>query len=253
MKPLIGITCSYSQSDHGSAEGYGLPGQHWTLLANDYVLAVERAGGIPLLIPFPEEAQTLFDLVSRCDGIVISGGDDVAPFLYGEDVTPLTMHLEPTRDKQEYLLMKHLLERLNIPVLGICRGLQMLNVAAGGTLHQDLTSLGKHHTLLNVAPDSFAHRVHLTKGSRMEQIAGCESMLTNSYHHQAVKDLAPGFVASAAAADGVIESIEKEGDRFVLGVQWHPEIDGEGGAAVFESLLTAIRHRAVSAPARSLV
>jgi putative glutamine amidotransferase len=100
----------------------------------------------------------------------------------------------------------------------------MLNVAAGGTLHQDLNCLGKHHALLSVAPDSFAHRVQLAPGSRMEQIIGSDSMLTNSYHHQGIKDLAPGFVATGTTADGVIEVIEKDDDRFVVGVQWHPEM-----------------------------
>ncbi|MFA7462424.1 MAG: gamma-glutamyl-gamma-aminobutyrate hydrolase family protein [Anaerovoracaceae bacterium] len=224
MKPLIGITCNYSQQDLGTSTGIGVPGQHWTLLATDYVHSVEKAGGIPMLLPFTEDTQTLFDLIEYCDGILITGGDDVAPFLYGEDVSHRTAHLEPVRDKQEYLLMKHLLDHSSVPLLGICRGCQILNVAAGGTLHQDLTSQERYHVLLNASRDSFAHRVLLKKGSGLEEIIGSDSLLTNSYHHQAVKDAAPGFDVTGTTADGVIEAIEKNGDRFVLGVQWHPEM-----------------------------
>lgn len=224
MKPLIGITCNYSQSDLGSEQGVGLPGQHWTLLANDYVHAVEQAGGIPMLIPFPKDIQTVLALVERADGILITGGEDVAPFLYGEDVSHRTTRLEPVRDKQDYLLMKHLIDYTELPVLGICRGLQMMNVAAGGTLHQDLAFLGKQHAIMSASRDSFAHRVHLKEGSRLEQIIGNDSLLTNSYHHQAVKDPAPGFIVSGTTADDVIEAIEMDSDRFVVGVQWHPEM-----------------------------
>lgn len=224
MKPLIGITCNYSQQDLGTSTGIGVPGQHWTLIATDYVHAVEKAGGIPMLLPFTDDTQTLFELTDRCDGILITGGDDVAPFLYGEDVSHRTAHLEPVRDKQEYLLMKHLLEQSSVPLLGICRGCQILNVAVGGTLYQDLPTEGKYHTLLNASRDSFAHRVRIQKGSRLEQIIGSDSILTNSYHHQSVKDVAPGLTVTGTTADGVIEAVEKDGDRFILGVQWHPEM-----------------------------
>jgi putative glutamine amidotransferase len=224
MKPLIGITCNYSQQDLGTATGIGVPGQHWTLLATDYVRSVEKAGGIPMLLPFPDDIRTLFELVERCDGVLITGGDDVAPFLYGEDVSHLSAHLEPVRDRQEDLLLRMLLDHSSVPLLGVCRGCQILNVAGGGTLYQDLPSQGKHHTLLNASRDSFAHRVRIEKGSLLEKIIGSDSILTNSYHHQAVKEVAPGFQATGTAADGVIEAVEKEGDRFVLGVQWHPEM-----------------------------
>lgn len=224
MKPLIGITCNYSQQDLGSSAGIGVPGQDWTLLANDYVRAIEKAGGIPMLLPFPDDIQTLFELVERCDGILITGGDDVSPMMYGEDVSHLSGRMEPIRDRQETLLLDKLLNHSSVPVLGVCRGCQVLNAAAGGTLYQDITSLGKYHVMLTAPRNSFAHRVRIEKGSKLEKIIGSDSLLTNSYHHQAVKEVAPGFRATATAADGIVEAVEKDGSRFVLGVQWHPEM-----------------------------
>jgi putative glutamine amidotransferase len=225
MKPLIGITCNYSKNDLGSATGIGIVGQEWILLASDYVKSVEKAGGIPMLIPFTENIETVFDLISRCDGILITGGDDVDPTLYGEDVSAKCAHLEPRRDVQEALLLKEIFNNSSVPVLGICRGCQILNVMAGGTLYQDLPSQKNVvHTLLSVAHGAFAHRVNIKKGSLLEKIIGSDNLLTNSYHHQSIKDIAPGFEIIGTTEDGVVEAIQKDGDRFVLGVQWHPEM-----------------------------
>src|SRR5665647_276577 len=224
MKPLIGITCNYSKADLGSSTGIGIVGQEWILLAQDYVKSVEKAGGIPLLIPFTENTDTVLDLIKRCDGILITGGDDVDPTLYGEDVSIKCAHLEPRRDVQEALILKELLNNSYAPVLGICRGCQILNVMAGGTLHQDLPSQNLFHSLLSVAHGAFAHTVNIKKDSLLEKIIGSDHMLTNSYHHQSVKDIANGFEVIGTTADGVVESISREGDRFILGVQWHPEM-----------------------------
>ncbi|NCB42720.1 MAG: gamma-glutamyl-gamma-aminobutyrate hydrolase family protein [Clostridia bacterium] len=242
MKPLIGITCNYSKNDLGSSTGIGIVGQEWILLASDYVKSVEKAGGVPLLIPFTENIETVFDLVKRCDGILITGGDDVDPTLYGQDVMAQCAHLEPRRDVQEALLLKELLNNSTLPVLGICRGCQILNVMAGGTLYQDLPSQKNLvHTLLSVAHGAFAHTVHIKKDSLLEKIIGNETILTNSYHHQSVKDIAPGFEVIGTTADGVIEAVEKKGDRFVLGVQWHPEMTQASAInhKIFEAFIAA--------------
>ena len=223
MKPLIGITCNYSKQNLGEVTGLGITGQEWILVASDYVKSIERAGGIPLLIPFTEDIETVIDLAKRCDGILITGGDDVDPMLYNEDVSIKTTHLEPRRDRQEAALLRELLFNTEIPLLGICRGCQVINAIAGGTLHQDLTSQELYHVMLAASHDAFAHTVYLKEGSKLESIIGSPTIRTNSYHHQAVKDVAPGFDIVGSAADGVTEAIQKQGDRFVLGVQWHPE------------------------------
>jgi len=242
MKPLIGITCNYSKLNVGEFTGVGITGQEWILIASDYVKSVERAGGIPLLIPFTEDINTVIDLAKRCDGILITGGDDVDPLLYGEDVFFKTTHLEPRRDRQEALLLKELLNNTQIPLLGICRGCQIINVMAGGTLHQDLPSQNLYHTMLMASHDAFAHKVNIKKGSMLEGIIGDSKILTNSYHHQSVKDIAPGFEIVASTADGVVEAIEMKGDRFVLGVQWHPEMTQSCSInqKIFEAFMKAL-------------
>ncbi len=242
MKPLIGITCNYSKADLGSSTGIGVVGQEWILLASDYVKSVERAGGIPLLIPFTEDINTVLDLVKRCDGILITGGDDVDPTLYGEDVSAKCAHLEPRRDVQEALLLKELLNNSSLPILGVCRGCQILNVMSGGTLYQDLPSQKNlFHTILSAAHGAFAHKVTIKQGSLLSKIIGSDTLLTNSYHHQSVKDVAPGLEVVATTADGVVEALEKKGDRFVLAVQWHPEMT-QGCATnqkIFEAFIKA--------------
>lgn len=242
MKPLIGITCNYSKQDLGETTGLGITGQEWILVASDYVKSVERAGGIPLLIPFTEKIETVIDLAKRCDGILITGGDDVDPILYGEDVSIKTTHLEPRRDRQEALLLKELFYNTEIPLLGICRGCQIINVVAGGNLHQDLTSQDLHHVVLSASHDAFAHKVQIKEGSMLESIIGSPTMLTNSYHHQAVKGVAYGFDMVASTSDGVTEAIEKKGDRFVLGVQWHPEMTQSCpiNQKIFEAFIKAL-------------
>lgn len=242
MKPLIGITCNYSKKDLGEVTGVGITGQEWILIATDYVKSIERAGGIPLLIPFTDHIETTLELAKRCDGILITGGDDVDPTLYGEDVSFRTTHLEPRRDRQEAALMKELLFNTEIPLLGICRGCQIINVMAGGTLHQDLTSQELYHVMLAASHDAFAHKVNIKAGSILESIIGSSTILTNSYHHQSVKDVAPGFEIIASTADGVTEAIQKQGDRFVLGVQWHPEMTQSCSTnqKIFEAFIQAI-------------
>lgn len=242
MKPLIGITCNYSKQNLGEVTGLGVTGQEWILVASDYAKSVERAGGIPLLIPFTEDIETVLDLAKRCDGILITGGDDVDPLLYDEDVSPKTTHLEPRRDRQEALLVKELLDKTKKPILGICRGCQIINVIAGGTLHQDLASKELYHTILSASHDAFAHKVQLKADSLLARIIGSSTMLTNSYHHQAVKDVAAGYDIVGTTADGVIEAIEKKGDRFVLGVQWHPEMTPSCAInhKIFEAFIKAI-------------
>ncbi len=223
MKPVIGITCAYE----------------WVTrrfrLGGAYVEAVTRSGGLPIILPSisPGDVDEVLDLI---DGLMLSGGVDIDPYLYGEKPIPGMGKIDPNRDAFELALTRRAIER-GIPILAICRGIQTLNVAAGGTLYQDILSqipnAIKHrwHTSegLEVPPDYPTHRVKVKVGSRLHRIFGKEVLAVNSFHHQAVKDVAEGFEATAWADDGVIEAIEYTGECFILGVQWHPElmINGE--------------------------
>ena len=213
MRPLIGITCDYC-SDNNSI-----------MLNSDYYLAVYKAGGQPLLIPYID-CDDEFSLVSLLDGIMFTGGDDIDPVYYGEVTHPKLGKINPIRDEFELKLCRLALEE-NKPVLGICRGVQVMNVALGGTLYQDLEEELKTDTLVKhrqSAPAWYAtHLVRFEAGSRVNLIFGQGSIRVNSFHHQAVKEVAHAFRATGWSSDGVIEVIESDKYKFALGVQWHPE------------------------------
>lgn len=214
QRPLIGVTCGVMGGTTAPKAGVGLR----------YTEAIEAAGGLPVLIP-PVNRLTLEHLLPHLHGIVLTGGGDVDPRAYGEEPVPQVTNVEPARDETELALAREALRR-RIPVLGVCRGLQVINVAAGGTLIQHLTPQRRTDVRHNqTAPRSQpTHRVTLWAGSKLARICEAEQLWVNSFHHQAVKDVAPGLRASAWAPDGVVEAIESDdNDGFVVGVQWHPE------------------------------
>ena len=217
-KPMIGIVGSLSAD-----KGEMFPECERAYVNNDYVQAVAMAGGIPFILPLISDAEAVKEQVESMDGLIISGGHDVNPLVYGEEPIAELGFLCPERDAYDLKVIRAAIE-LDKPVIGICRGLQILNVAFGGTLHQDVSKMAgsriKH--LQNAKPDLSTHTVDIIKETKLYDILG-ESALVNSYHHQAVKEIAPGFMVSARAKDGVIEAMEKE-DGFVLAVQWHPEM-----------------------------
>lgn len=245
MKPLIGITCNYSpDSTVGIITAFGLAGQHWHMLANEYIRAIEKIGGIPVIIPVCDDIQTMMDIVERLDGLLISGGNDVDPYLYGELITKEVTNLSPQRDQIEMNTVRYAMEKSNIPILGICRGIQLINVAFGGSIHQDLRKNGyREHFLSSVPINHFVHSVSLAENSRIHQIIGSTSLRVNSFHHQAVNRVANDFVATAFSEDGVIEAIELPGDRYVLGVQWHPEMlfDCEINQQILKAFVSACK------------
>ena len=210
-KPIIGITPNFSFKERTYS------------IAETYVESIKKAGGIPLLIPHaPEDAV---QLAPRLDGLLISGGPDLEPAYFGETPSPKVGSICPERDESEMALLKAFVA-VGKPILGICRGVQALNVGLGGTLYQDLGSdyEGKVIKHNQDAPRwYFGHKATLVAGSKLAGILGETEIGVNSFHHQAVKDIAPGFVAVAHAPDGVIEAIEKPDHPFCLGVQWHPE------------------------------
>ena len=215
----------------------------------DYEESVRRAGGQPWVI----EAGTdsLDDVLARASGVLLSGGGDVLPSLYGESTHPSFSAAEPGRDEYELELIRRAFDA-DIPLFAICRGVQVLNVARGGTLVQDIPSElapGETHEL-RTAPDALAHDVRVTPGSLLErvlreQLSALRSCRVNSRHHQAPKAVGTGLVASALAPDGVIEALEAPDRRFCLGVQWHPENFWRTGEfrRLFEAFVSACRRK----------
>jgi putative glutamine amidotransferase len=227
MRPIIGITTYVEPASWGVWRD--LPA---TLIPHTYVEAVIRAGGRPILLP-PDDRDA--DVVEVLDGLVLSGGADVDPGLYGASADPATV-TRPDRDAGEMLVLRRALES-NTPVLGICRGMQQLVVAAGGTLHQHLpTRLG--HEKHNPAPGVYGeHEARLTPGSRVAALLG-ETTVVHCHHHQGIAD--PGrLVITARTEDGLPEAVEDPSRPFVLGVQWHPEVTRD--EYLFGALVNAAR------------
>jgi putative glutamine amidotransferase len=221
MRPLIGI-CSYLEEIR-----WGAWADRAAMVPAGYVGAVQRAGGIALMLPPDEVAIAEPDeLLDPLDGLILAGGVDVGPANYGADHHPATDPPNELRDAFELALARRALER-ELPLLGICRGMQVMNVAAGGTLHQhlpDVVGHEAHRVALGVFAD---HPVRLADGSLAARAAGEELHATKSHHHQGVDMLGEGFVVTgwSEAGDELPEAIEDPGRRFALGVQWHPEAD----------------------------
>ena len=222
-RPVVGITTWNIDARAGAyPDSWGV--------GRRYVLAVAEAGGVPQLIPLlGEDPETLARIYDGLDGILFPGGADIGPEEYGAERSPLCGSVDAERDRTELILARWALEE-GKPVLGICRGLQLINVAAGGTLYQDLAT--EHaSTVDHDLPDTdgtnpheaLAHDVELSPRSRIERIMGAECVRVNSTHHQGIKELASSLIVSAHAPDEIIEGIESKGGAFVLGVQWHPE------------------------------
>lgn len=216
--PLIGIAAiSLQDGNYPPVKG----------VRNTYIDSVLKAGGIPVIIPqlgdFP---QHLEEVLSLCNGLLMCGGTDIDPSLYGAKRHPLTEPSDQSRDRSEIKLLEIARQR-RLPIFGICRGCQLLNVAFGGTLYQDLPSEApdmayhgrRESTVMNV---DNRHYVNMKSGSRLSEIYG-QKISVNSIHHQGIKDVGAGLVASAVADDGLVEGVESQ-EYFVLGVQWHPEI-----------------------------
>jgi putative glutamine amidotransferase len=233
-RPLIGITIGYSSQDREIFS-----------LRDDYVRAVEKAGGLPLVLA-PGTADDAPALLDHLDGLLLTGGADVDPELYGEAPHESVTRVIPERDALEIALCREALRR-DMPLLAICRGQQVLNVATGGTLVQDLASQWKG--AVNHDPEgerwSPAHDVRILPGTRLREILGEERVAVNSFHHQAVREPGRGTVVSAySEGDDVVEAIEVPGRRLALGVQWHPEAfwDKDGRfQPLFEALVKASR------------
>ncbi|MFD0275021.1 gamma-glutamyl-gamma-aminobutyrate hydrolase family protein [Kitasatospora sp. NPDC127111] len=223
-RPLIGIT---SYQDEAA---WAVWRQRASLVPQTYVDAVSRAGGTPVLLPpQPGGAGHLLDVL---DGLVLAGGPDVDPARYGAAADPRTGPPHPARDDWELTLLRGALDR-DLPLLGVCRGMQLLNVALGGTLIQHLPD--RSH---QIVPAGFVrHRVDVADGSRAGDVLGTSAEVS-CYHHQAVDRLGDGLRATAHSSDGTVEALELPGRRFALAVQWHPETDPDD-PRLFHALVTA--------------
>jgi len=212
MKPKIGIVSGITESEYRYD------------LSQSNVKAISAAGGIPLIIPY--DTKSIDDYLSLVDGIYLTGGGDISP-LYANALPNKNIgFFYPERDAFEIELCKKALN-MKIPVLGICRGCQVINIVAGGSLYQDLnTEIENHICHKNPGGTPFSAYVHpvtICESTTLFDIYKTDKIYTNSCHHQSIKEVAPNFIASAIASDGIIEAIENTLDNFALGIQWHPE------------------------------
>lgn len=208
--PLIGIT-TYGRDETNK---FPLPGE--------YVDAVRRAGGIPLLVP-PGEPH-IEQVLQTLDGIILAGGGDIDPSLYGGSLHETIYMLDGERDQGEMALARHALES-RMPVFGICRGTQILNVTLGGTLHAHLPDVVGEQVNHRLPPrEPTEHAIHIEPGSQLAEIIDAAAIIAASWHHQAIRDLAAGLQVVARAPDGTIEAVEMPGHPWLMAVQWHPEL-----------------------------
>jgi putative glutamine amidotransferase len=220
MRPLVAVTTSITPATDGRPERANLN--------STYLNAIQAAGGVPILVTPQFNEPTVAEVMHQVSGLVLTGGGDVYPALYGEAPHENTVGVSIPRDRTEIEALRFALER-RLPVLAICRGMQLLNVALGGSLYQDLpsqcpsdishsqTGSGAH------TRDETTHAVRVETASCLAAVFGASELATNSMHHQALKALGEGIRAVAWAPDGVVEGVEMPAERWVLGVQWHPE------------------------------
>jgi putative glutamine amidotransferase len=233
--PVIGLT-TYRQT-----AAWGVWNTRADLLPTEYAVAVEAAGGVPLLLPPVALPSAADRVVSRIDALVVSGGADVDPRTYGAEPHPRTTGWQPDRDQWELALLTAA-EEAQLPVLGICRGMQLMAVHAGGTLDQHTPDLVGHETHSPGGDAYGAVEVATEPGSRLAGLVG-PTVEVSCHHHQSVASH-PGFTAVARAADGTVEAMEAPGDRYCLAVQWHPETRVEIG--LMAGLVAAAREHAAS-------
>jgi len=249
LPPIIGITATLKEDVDAVAER---PLGKFVRADLDYVEGVAGAGGVPVVLPPTGDEGAAEAMIQSLDGLLLSGGSDLDPGYYGEEPVPELGITLPERDAFEMTLVRLALRR-RMPVFGICRGMQVLNVALGGTLYQDLPSQWEWDVLKHRQDTPKwqpTHEVRVREGSYIAEVMGCEVVKVNSYHHQGVRVLAEGLVATGRSSDGVIEAVEAEdlSQRWLLGVQWHAEAMRGAGPqqeCLFEAHVSAAEQQAV--------
>lgn len=244
QRPTIGVPMQTLQAIEGIPAGLPLS---W-VMNQRYVLTLASVGAVPWMIPLLDDVDTLRAVYDHLDGVFIAGGVDMDPATYGEEISPLCGRIDPPRDRAELALTRWAMEE-GKPVLGVCRGLQVINVAAGGTLYQDLAAeypgAIKHDYFPGDghARDFLAHEVRIEGRTLLHQSFGSERIGVNSMHHQGIRELGEGLIATAWAPDGVIEAAESAEHPFLAGAQWHPEMLAETDAPTLR-LFTAFANAA---------
>ena len=228
MKPIIGITCCMREARYSDFV------RHAAILPSAYISMVDKVGGVPMIIPPAGDMTMLLDSI---DGLIVSGGPDISPANYNEEPGPMTTEFYPEQDYSEMGLIERALER-DMPLLGICRGMQILSVAHGGRMHQHLDTTPGHEGHGGFFGKSTEHGVVVERGSQLASIMG-DSFTVNSLHHQGVSDAGSLEVSARAEHDGLIEGVERKDKKFCLGVQWHPERKGHD--LLFSALIQAAR------------
>jgi len=221
LQPLIAITCSRVT---GGAWGLYSLGHFMDYTFADYSLALRDAGAAPLIVPAAQDDGSLERILGAVQGLVLSGGPDIHPRHYAEEPTAGLGEVDEALDRMELMAARLAFEK-DLPVLGICRGIQVLNVALGGTLYQDISSQVQECICHTPKTDKAVttHTVRIAAGSRLRRIMGRSEIWVNGKHHQAVREPAPGLSVTARAMDGVVEALEHQHRRWMIGVQWHPE------------------------------
>ena len=212
MKPIIAILAEVTQ-------------EKVTKLNPAYVKAIEGAGGVPIIFPYTESAEAIDSLIALADGFVFSGGADIEPARYGEETKPTCEEIQYIRDEFDFKILKLALAT-DKPILAICRGAQLVNVEFGGTLYQDLPTerpSGTAHRVGGEQKAAISHPVQIVQDSPLRTLLGKNTIITNSFHHQAIKTLGKGLVTMATADDGLIEAVYLDGEQYLAGYQWHPE------------------------------
>lgn len=215
--PLIGITASRSPSRDESG---------FLNISEKYLRIVTRAGGFPLVLPYGVNLVDCEDALARLDGILLTGGGDIETGIFNGKPSVYVSEVDSLRDSFELAVARFACQR-TMPILGICRGLQVVNVALGGSLHTDLCESGfleiRHEQGPDGSRDFLAHSIQLLPGSQLANICGCETAWVNSFHHQGIAGLPAALVAAAVSPDGLVEAVELRNHPFGMGVQWHPE------------------------------
>ena len=243
MRPLIGIPCAGNLRSRTSYRRFAV--------GQSYCRALQMAGGAPILIPLLDDEQALAGIYQQLDGLLLAGGGDIEAHHFGQKRLAKLSGMDRPRDRAELWLTRRAFED-DLPVLGICRGVQMLTVALGGTLVQDIPAQVPGALRHNFHPDHprnyLGHEVVVEHGTRLADILSAARTRVNSFHHQSVQDVPPVLRVTAHASDGVVEAVEAPDKRFVVGVQWHPEElvgDDPRMKRLFETLVeaaTASRH-----------